>query len=104
MRKFKGIKMDNIAQGKTAFCEECRDCTEYVIADVHLTGKLKGREYSYNGKEARCTVCGQLVFIPEINDENLSLLYREYQREKMVCSQRNDASFGTKISQYALSL
>lgn len=97
-------KMKDVTQRKTAFCEECRDYTEYVVEDVHLTGKLKGREYGYNGKEARCAVCGQLVFVPDINDENLSLLYGEYQKEKTACSQRNDVFLDTGISQYALSI
>ena len=96
--------MKDVTQRKTAFCEECRDYTEYVVEDVHLTGKLKGREYGYNGKEARCAVCGQLVFVPDINDENLSLLYGEYQKEKTACSQRNDVFLDTGISQYALSI
>jgi hypothetical protein len=57
------------------FCEECRDDVEYRISSVPMTGTIKGKEYSYIGKEARCTNCGSLVFVPAISDANLQALY-----------------------------
>lgn len=66
---------------KLAFCEECRDDVEYLIKDVQLTGKIKGKEYHYLGKEARCVNCNTPVYVPEINDFNLDALYDVYRQE-----------------------
>lgn len=66
---------------KLTFCEECRDDVEYRIKDVQLTGKIKGKEYHYLGKEARCVNCNALVYVPEINDFNLDALYDVYRQE-----------------------
>lgn len=69
---------------KLAFCEECRDDVEYRIKDVQLTGKIKGKEYHYLGKEARCVNCNAPVYVPEINDFNLDALYDVYRQENGV--------------------
>ena len=64
-----------------AFCEECRDDVEYMVSSVPMTGTIKGKEYSYIGKEARCTDCGSFVFVPEISDANLQALYDVFRLE-----------------------
>lgn len=63
------------------FCEKCRSDVEYTIASVPMTGTIKGKKYHYNGTEARCADCGNLVFVPEISDDNLRSLYNVF-REK----------------------
>ncbi len=60
------------------FCENCRDDVLYTVKDVSGKGTVKGIEYKYNGKEVRCVDCGNLVYVPEINDYNLKALYDEY--------------------------
>lgn len=57
------------------FCEECRNDVEYVIVEVQMSGSIKGKEYNYAGKEARCVHCGNVLFVDEINDYNLTALY-----------------------------
>ena len=61
---------------KIAFCEECRKNVEYTVSDVQMTGKIKGIEYHYAGKEARCVNCHNGLYVPEINDYNLDILYK----------------------------
>jgi uncharacterized phage-associated protein len=61
-----------------AYCEECRNDVPYTIKETALTGKIKGTEYHYTGKEAHCTDCGALVYVSEINDHNLKALYDAY--------------------------
>ena len=61
---------------KIAFCEECRKDVEYIISDVPMTGKIKGIEYHFVGKEARCINCHNRLYVPEINDYNLDILYK----------------------------
>lgn len=63
------------------FCEECRNDVEYTTASVPMTGRINGKMYHYTGTEARCANCGNLVFVPEISDDNLRSLYNVF-REK----------------------
>lgn len=68
------------------FCEECRDDVEYTITEVQMIGKIKGIEYHYIGKEARCVKCNTSVYVPEINDYNLKALYEVYRKENGIVS------------------
>ena len=63
------------------FCEECRNDVEYITASVPMTGTIKGKAYHYTGAEARCADCGNLVFVPEISDDNLRSLYNVFREE-----------------------
>lgn len=66
---------------KKTFCEECRSDVDYTISSVQLSGKIKGRAYLYNGREAHCADCGSPVYVPEISDYNLKALYDVYRTE-----------------------
>ncbi|MBO7394102.1 MAG: DUF4065 domain-containing protein [Abditibacteriota bacterium] len=66
---------------KTTFCETCRDDVKFTVKTLSKTGNLRGKDYTYTGKEARCNECGSLVFVPDIVDFNLDALYDVY-REK----------------------
>ena len=68
------------------FCEECRNDVEYTTASVPMTGTIKGEEYHYTGTEARCADCGNLVFVPEISDDNLRSLYNVFREENGIVS------------------
>lgn len=61
---------------KISFCEECRKAVEYTVSDVPMTGKIKNVEYHYAEKEARCVNCNNRLYVPEINDYNLDILYK----------------------------
>ena len=66
---------------KKTFCEECRNDVEYTTVSVTMTGTIKGKEYHYDGIETRCAECGNLVFVPEISDDNLRALYNVFREE-----------------------
>ena len=68
------------------FCEECRNDVEYTTVSVPMTGTIKGKEYHYTGTEARCADCGNLVFVPEISDDNLRSLYNVFREENGIVS------------------
>lgn len=68
------------------FCENCRNDVSYCAATVPMNGTLKGKEYHFTGKEAHCTDCGALVYVPEINDYNLKALYDEYRTANGIIS------------------
>ena len=63
------------------FCEECRNDVEYRITEMPMVGIIKGVEYYYIGKEARCINCNARVYVPEINDFNLKALYEVFHKE-----------------------
>lgn len=66
---------------RKVFCEECREYVEYIVEQVQTSAAVKGEEYVYLGKTARCVDCGNEIYVPEINDFNLKALYDKY-REK----------------------
>ena len=68
------------------FCEECRNDVEYTTSSVPMTGTIKGKAYHYTGTEARCADCGNLVFVPEISDDNLRSLYNVFREENGIVS------------------
>lgn len=63
------------------FCEKCRNDVNYTVVVVPMTSIIRDKEYSYVGKEARCTNCGSLVYIPELLDANLRALYDVYRQK-----------------------
>ncbi len=66
---------------KMTFCEECRKDVTYYEESVPIKGTLKGEEYNYTGKKAICTGCGAEVYVAEIEDENLKMLYEAYRQK-----------------------
>ena len=51
-----------------------------------MVGKIKGAEYHYTGKEARCIGCNTQIYVSEINDSNLKALYDVYRKENGIVS------------------
>lgn len=68
------------------FCEECRKIVIPNISEEKRSGKIKGVEYFYIGKVARCRECENEIYIPEINDFNLEMLYKEYREKNNIVS------------------
>ncbi len=71
---------------KKVFCDECRNDVTYNVKTVPMVGVIRGKEYSYTGKEAYCANCGSLLFIPELIDANLESLYNIYREENDIIS------------------
>lgn len=71
---------------RKTFCENCRIETDYAISKCEMTGTIRGVEYSYTGTEARCKECGELVYVPEVNDDNLKALYDVYREANNIAS------------------
>ncbi len=70
----------------TTFCENCRKLVNYTEKSVETSGTIKSINYHYIATEAHCTECGALVYVPEINDSNLSALYDEYRKSNNLIS------------------
>ena len=56
-------------------CCECRKEVEYTVESKQMTSQLSDKDYVYTGQEARCNECGSLLWIPDIHDSNLRVLY-----------------------------
>lgn len=68
------------------FCEVCRKRESYDEIVVQMVATLRGKEYTYVGREAHCTECGSIMYVPSINDSNLEALYDVYRQENHIIS------------------
>lgn len=67
------------------FCEVCRKDVEYKVEKSIIIARLKGKEIEYVGKKAICAKCGNEVYVPNVEDENLkALCYTYLQKNKLV--------------------
>ena len=66
---------------KKAYCGKCGQTVKCAIKAVNLTTTVSGVDYYYIGQEARCTVCGEIIDMPEVNDFNAKAFSDEYQRK-----------------------
>lgn len=71
---------------RTVFCEECRDDVAYNIEEKEMVGTIRGVEYHYVGKEAKCANCGAYVDVEEISMTNLKALYDVYRKANGIVS------------------
>ena len=65
----------------TVFCAECRKDVKIITKEVLFKRTLKDNEYTFTGFEAYCGECGSPIYVPEIEDNNLKLLYDAYRKE-----------------------
>ena len=68
------------------FCEECRNDVEFTVVNESMNGTVKGEKYTYLGKAAHCNDCGSEVYVSEVNDYNLRVLYDMYREKHSIIS------------------
>lgn len=66
---------------QVSFCEYCMKENDYEVHEVNKTSILKDEEISYISKEAICNKCDNEIFISDICDYNLKILYEEYKKK-----------------------
>ncbi len=71
---------------KTVFCAECRKDVDFVTKETMFKRTLKDNEYSFIGLEAYCADCGKPIYVSEIEDNNLKLLYNAYRKANDIIS------------------
>jgi putative zinc finger/helix-turn-helix YgiT family protein len=71
---------------KTVFCAECRKDVGFVTKETVFKRTLKDNEYSFIGLEAYCADCGSPIYVSEIEDNNLKLLYDAYRKANDIIS------------------
>ena len=66
---------------RETFCENCLKQVAYQVEEVETEAVVKGKKYTYGKLVARCAECGSLVFVHDLNDENLERLYNVVRQE-----------------------
>ena len=73
-KKGKAIEM----QKNKAFCVTCNKDVEYSLWGKEYQGEIRGKKFTYIGKQALCTCCRSLVYVPEIQRYNLEKAKEAY--------------------------
>lgn len=68
----------------TAFCIECGCKTTYTLSSHLETLTIRGVSFSYAEHNAHCTHCGNKVYVPEVNDENVQSREDEYRKAALL--------------------
>lgn len=84
-----------------ALCLNCGEYTEFGVIDIQQTTEFKGRTLTYTRKIAVCKKCGQAVYVPEINEENLDLIRFAYCKEMGLATEEDIAKV---LDKYNISL
>ena len=84
-----------------ALCLNCGEYTEFGVVDVQTTTEFEGRTFTYTRKIALCKKCGQEVYVPEINEENLDLIRFAYCKEMGLATEMDIAKV---LNRYNISL
>ena len=71
---------------KKVFCTECREFVDYNVNEKEVTEELKGKEYTYIAVVTTCPICGEEVYVGEIDDRNMERLYDEYRKAECILS------------------
>ncbi len=66
------------------FCEACQKQVAYQVEEVETDAMVKGKKYTYRKIVARCTECGSFVFVHDLNDKNLEILYDVVRQENQL--------------------
>jgi hypothetical protein len=67
---------------KAVYCEICRDFVNYEVKTVSLSSTLRTTSINYRGKEGYCKLCGNVVHVPELRDNNLYELVKRIKENK----------------------
>lgn len=62
------------------FCINCGEKTEYIVKSQRVDMSVRGIEFSYVEHTAYCSVCGEEVYVPEINDLNVASREEAYRK------------------------
>lgn len=64
----------------TAFCIACGDDVEYTVFAERVETTVRGVKISYVEVAAKCPVCGDEIYVPEINDANVQAREDAYRK------------------------
>lgn len=62
------------------YCIHCRTRTSYSVQSEKREYCVRGLRFSATEQIARCDVCGNETYIPEINDQNVDAAWDAYNK------------------------
>lgn len=62
-------------------CSNCYNDKEFIVKEEKEIIKVKGEPIEINSKITYCKECGEQVWNPELDDENLEVAYRIYRKK-----------------------
>jgi len=68
------------------FCTDCDKKVEVYTEMKETFSPIRGTLVSFNEKFAKCKYCGKLLYVPEVNDENVRSINLAYKRMKQISS------------------
>lgn len=63
-----------------AFCINCDEKNSYNIKSEVVKKEVRGTEFSYIEQKAFCANCGEEVYVPEVNDNNVQAAEDAYRK------------------------
>ncbi len=60
---------------RIVFCPECRQEVKFSVKEKPDSAEIRCKIYEFISKTAYCSACKAEVYVPEIEDENLKVLY-----------------------------
>lgn len=69
-----------------AFCPECRQDVKYSVREKTESADLKGEAYEFTSLTAYCEKCGGEIYVAELEDANLKVLYDAYRQRHDIIS------------------
>lgn len=83
---------------KKILCENCLESVNYKVVDEELTRSLKGKKYTFSGKNAYCVNCNKPVYVEEINEYNKQAIYEAFRSENGIISNEDIINITKKYS------
>lgn len=62
------------------FCEHCEEVVDFKEKFINKQKTIKGKEIEYLAKEAYCTECDSIIFVPEVHEFNLDQINDAYRK------------------------
>jgi uncharacterized phage-associated protein len=63
-----------------AFCINCGNKMPYSVIENRIENTVKNTKFSYIEQAAKCTECGEEIYVPEINDANVEARETAYRK------------------------
>ncbi|KXG78866.1 MAG: hypothetical protein PWP45_610 [Tepidanaerobacteraceae bacterium] len=63
------------------YCYYCDEDVEYTVREEEISDNIRGIEINFIGQIAYCNKCGNEIYIPELDDENIKKANAEYRKK-----------------------
>jgi len=63
------------------YCYHCDNDVEYTVREEEISDNLRGVQINFIAQVAYCNECGNEIYIPELDDENIKKANAEYRKK-----------------------